>query len=41
MLTPAVSDQLLRAEVGYLGATTLLAALLAAVYRRGPRSARH
>jgi O-antigen/teichoic acid export membrane protein len=38
MLTPAVSDQLLRAELGYLGATTLLAALLAGVYRRGARS---
>jgi O-antigen/teichoic acid export membrane protein len=37
MLTPAVSDQLLRAEVGYLGATTLLAALLIRLYREGPR----
>jgi O-antigen/teichoic acid export membrane protein len=35
MLAPAISDQLLRTEVGYLGATALLAALLAVVYRRG------
>jgi O-antigen/teichoic acid export membrane protein len=38
MFLPAVSDQLLRAEVGYAGATALLAALLAALYRRGPSS---
>jgi O-antigen/teichoic acid export membrane protein len=32
MLAPAVHSQLLRAEVGYLGATTLLALLLGALY---------
>jgi O-antigen/teichoic acid export membrane protein len=37
MLLPAVSDELLRAEVGYAGATALLAATLAALYRRGSR----
>jgi hypothetical protein len=36
MLSPAIHAQLPRAEVGYLGATTLLAALLAGLYRRGP-----
>ena len=35
MLSPLVSDQLVRAEVGYSGATALLVALLAVVYRRG------
>jgi hypothetical protein len=35
MFVPAVSEQVLRAEVGYLGATTLLAGLLGVVYRRG------
>jgi O-antigen/teichoic acid export membrane protein len=35
LLSPLVSDQLLRAEVGYAGATALLVALLALVYRRG------
>jgi O-antigen/teichoic acid export membrane protein len=40
MLTPAISDQLLRAELGYLGATALLAALLLRLYRQGPRSER-
>jgi len=35
MLSPIVDDQLLRAEVGYLGATALLCLLLALVYRRG------
>ena len=40
MLLPAVSDQLLRAEVGYAGATGLLALGLALLYRRGtPRLA--
>ncbi len=38
MLTPLVSEQVLRAEIGYCGATILLAALLAALYRRGPRA---
>ena len=35
MLSPAIDDQLLRAEVGYGAATALLAALLALVYRAG------
>jgi O-antigen/teichoic acid export membrane protein len=35
MLSPIVDDQLLRAEAGYFGATALLSALLAVVYRRG------
>jgi O-antigen/teichoic acid export membrane protein len=35
MLSPIVSDQLLRAETGYFGATALLCVLLAGVYRRG------
>lgn len=35
MLTPVISEQLLRTEVGYLGATSLLALLLALLYRRG------
>jgi O-antigen/teichoic acid export membrane protein len=34
MLSGPIGDQLLRAEAGYLGATTLLAALLALLYRR-------
>jgi O-antigen/teichoic acid export membrane protein len=34
MLSPIVEDQLLRAELGYFGATALLCALLALVYRR-------
>jgi O-antigen/teichoic acid export membrane protein len=34
MLAPAVSDQVLRAELGYAGATALLALLLAWLYRR-------
>ncbi|HMD51211.1 MAG TPA: hypothetical protein VKG62_00750 [Solirubrobacteraceae bacterium] len=37
MLSPIVSEQLLRTEIGYAGATALLAASLAALYRRGPR----
>ncbi len=37
MLTPAVSEQLLRAEIGYAGATALLALALALLYRQGPR----
>jgi O-antigen/teichoic acid export membrane protein len=36
MLLPAVSDQVLRTEIGYAGATALLALTLAGVYRRGP-----
>ena len=35
MLTPVVPGQLLRTEVGYLGATALLALSLALLYRRG------
>jgi O-antigen/teichoic acid export membrane protein len=35
MLIPAISDQLLRAEVGYAGATALLTAALALLYRQG------
>lgn len=38
MLLPLASDELLRAETGYLGATSLLALGLGAVYRRGSRS---
>jgi hypothetical protein len=36
MLSSVVEDPLLRAEVGYLGAATLLCALLTVVYRRPP-----
>ena len=35
MFVPAVGEQVLRAEIGYLGATTLLAVLLGVLYRRG------
>jgi O-antigen/teichoic acid export membrane protein len=35
MLTPAVGEQLLRAEIGYAGATALLAFTLSSLYRRG------
>ncbi len=35
MLLPLVSEELLRTEIGYLGATGLLAAMLGVVYRRG------
>ena len=35
MLTPAVSEQLLRTEIGYAGATALLAVTLAMLYWRG------
>jgi len=34
LLAPVVDDALLRAETGYLGATALLCATLAAAYRR-------
>jgi O-antigen/teichoic acid export membrane protein len=37
MLLPAISEQLLRAEVGYAGATALLALALTLLYRRGTR----
>jgi O-antigen/teichoic acid export membrane protein len=35
MLSPAVSDEVLRAEIGYVGATALLAGFLLLLYRRG------
>jgi O-antigen/teichoic acid export membrane protein len=35
MLTPTVADQLLRTEIGYAGATGLLALLLWTLYRQG------
>ncbi len=35
MFASPISEQLLRAELGYAGATALLAALLATLYRRG------
>ncbi len=34
LVVPVIDDELLRVEVGYLGATAVLCALLAAVYRR-------
>jgi O-antigen/teichoic acid export membrane protein len=36
MLIPAVANQLTRAEIGYAGATGLLAVMLWALYRQGP-----
>jgi O-antigen/teichoic acid export membrane protein len=40
MFAPAISDQVLRVEVGYAGAAALLAAALTLLYRRGtPASA--
>jgi O-antigen/teichoic acid export membrane protein len=38
MVSPVIGDQLLRAEVGYVGATALLATLLTVVYRRRGRA---
>ncbi len=38
MLTPAVADQLTRTEIGYAGATALLALLLWTLYRQGSGS---
>jgi len=38
MLLAPVGEQLLRAEVGYAGATALLALMLATLYRRGSRA---
>ncbi len=35
MLLPLVSEELLRTEIGYLGATSLLALMLGVVYKRG------
>src|SRR4029077_18543696 len=37
MFSPAVSNQLTRTEIGYAGATALLALLLWALYRQGSR----
>jgi O-antigen/teichoic acid export membrane protein len=37
MFTPLVSEELLRTEIGYAGATALLAAALTVLYRRGSR----
>jgi hypothetical protein len=34
LVAPVIDDELLRAEVGYLGAAALLSGLLALVYRR-------
>jgi O-antigen/teichoic acid export membrane protein len=41
MLTPAVSNQLTRTEIGYAGATGLLALLLWTLYRQGSRPIGH
>jgi O-antigen/teichoic acid export membrane protein len=41
MLIPAVREQLLRAEIGYAGATGLLALLLWTLYRQGSRTVGH
>jgi O-antigen/teichoic acid export membrane protein len=38
MLVPLISEELLRTEIGYLGATSLLAVMLGVVYRRGTRA---
>ena len=38
MLSSPVSEQLLRAEIGYAGASALLALMLATLYRRGSRA---
>jgi hypothetical protein len=34
LVAPAIDDELLRAEVGYVGAAALLCGMLALVYRR-------
>jgi hypothetical protein len=39
MLTPAVGDQLLRAEIGYAGATAVLALALTVLYRASSEAA--
>jgi hypothetical protein len=39
MLLPVVHEQVLRTELGYLGATTVLAVLLTGLYHRGARPA--
>jgi O-antigen/teichoic acid export membrane protein len=41
MLIPAVGEQVLRAEIGYAGATALLAAELTALYRQNTPKERH
>ncbi len=40
MLVPLVGEELLRTEIGYLGATSLLALMLGIVYRRGTPATR-
>jgi O-antigen/teichoic acid export membrane protein len=40
MLLPIIGEELLRTEVGYLGAASLLALMLGAVYKRGVRGGR-
>jgi hypothetical protein len=35
MVIPAISDEVLRCEIGYAGATSLLAFTLGLLYRRG------
>ncbi len=40
MLAPIVGEELLRTEIGYLGATSLLALMLSGVYKRGARRSR-
>ena len=37
MFSPIVGEELLRTEIGYLGATSLLALMLSLVYKRGTR----
>ncbi len=39
MLIPAISEQLLRAEIGYAGATAVLALALTLLYRQGTQAA--
>jgi len=39
MLSPVISGQVLRAEVGYAGATAMLAVLLAWLYRHSSPAA--
>ena len=41
MFTPTISNELTRTEVGYAGATGLLALLLWALYRQGSGSLAH
>jgi O-antigen/teichoic acid export membrane protein len=40
MFLPVVGEELLRTEIGYLGATSLLALMLSGVYKRGAHSSR-